>query len=315
MVLCESESHSIVSNSLWPHGLYSLWNSPGQNTGAGSLSLLQWIFPTQGSNPGLPHCRQILYQLSHKGSPRILEWVAYPFSSGSSLLRNWTRVYCIAGGFFTNWAIRELCTFIIFCIITIHLQVSSSSSQAETLSPLNIKPHLSSSQPLATHHSTLCLYNLASYEWNHTVLVLLWLVSFIEHNILKVHSCCSMCLDFLPSQSHTTSHWIFGLSSFIAGCLDCFPVTFQLFHQQGTRVPCSLSPCHHLSSLLLLKIILFIYLLAVLGLHCCLGFSLVGVSRGYSLVVAHRLLLVVAFRCGARAQGRESFSSGGTWAQ
>ena len=48
------------------------WNSPGQNTGVGSLSLLQGIFPTQGSNPGLPHCRQILYQLSHLGSPEML---------------------------------------------------------------------------------------------------------------------------------------------------------------------------------------------------------------------------------------------------
>ena len=48
---------------------YSPWNSPGQNTGVGSLSLLQVIFPTQGSNPGLPHCRRILYQLSFKGSP------------------------------------------------------------------------------------------------------------------------------------------------------------------------------------------------------------------------------------------------------
>ena len=63
---------------LRPHGLYSPWNSPGQNTGVGSLSLLQGIFPTLGSNPCLLHCRQILYQLSHKGSPRILEWVAYP---------------------------------------------------------------------------------------------------------------------------------------------------------------------------------------------------------------------------------------------
>ena len=53
--------------------LLCAWNSPGQNTGVGSLSLLQGIFPTQGSNPGLPHCRWILYQLSHKGSPRILE--------------------------------------------------------------------------------------------------------------------------------------------------------------------------------------------------------------------------------------------------
>ena len=55
-----------MSASLQPHGLYSPWNSPGQKTGMGSLSLLQGIFPTQGSNPGLPHCRQILYQLSHR---------------------------------------------------------------------------------------------------------------------------------------------------------------------------------------------------------------------------------------------------------
>ena len=77
-----------MSNSLRSQGLYSPWNSPGQNTGVGSLSLLQWIFPTQGWNTGLPYCRQILYQLNHKGSPRILEWVAYPFSRGSSQPRN-----------------------------------------------------------------------------------------------------------------------------------------------------------------------------------------------------------------------------------
>ena len=74
----------------------------------GSLSLLQGIFPTQGLNPGLPHCRWILCQLSHKGSPRMLEWAAYPFSSGSSWLRNQTRVSCIEGGFFTNWARNKL---------------------------------------------------------------------------------------------------------------------------------------------------------------------------------------------------------------
>ena len=61
-----TESHSVVSDSLRPHGLYSLWNSPGQNTGVGSLSLPQGIFLTQGSNPGLSHCGQILYRLSHK---------------------------------------------------------------------------------------------------------------------------------------------------------------------------------------------------------------------------------------------------------
>ena len=99
-----SESHSVVSDSLLPHGIYSTCNSLGQNTGVGSLSLLQEVSPTQGLNPGLPHCRWILYQLGHRGSPRILEWVAY---RGSSWPRNWTRVSCAAGGFFTNWGIRE----------------------------------------------------------------------------------------------------------------------------------------------------------------------------------------------------------------
>ena len=92
--------------TLWDPMNCSPWNSPGQNTGVGSLSFLQGTFSTQGSNLGLPHRRQILYQLSHKGS-RILEWAAYPFSSRSSQPRNQTRVSCIAGRFFTNWAIRE----------------------------------------------------------------------------------------------------------------------------------------------------------------------------------------------------------------
>ena len=106
----ESESCSVVSDSLWPHKLYSPWNSPGQNTGVGSLSLLQGLFLTQGSNPGLPHCRQILYQLSHKGSPKILEWIAHPFSSRSSQPSNQTRIFCIVGGFIClaviNWGLK-----------------------------------------------------------------------------------------------------------------------------------------------------------------------------------------------------------------
>ena len=68
----ESESHSVTSDTLWPHGLYSPWNSPGQNTGVSSLSHLQGIFPTQGSNQCrevlLLHCRWILYQLNHQGN-------------------------------------------------------------------------------------------------------------------------------------------------------------------------------------------------------------------------------------------------------
>ena len=87
---------------------YSLWGRRVGRDWATSLclSLLQEIFPTQRSNPGLPHCRWILHQLSHKGSPRILEWVAYPFSSGSSQPRNQTRVSFIVSGFFTDWAIK-----------------------------------------------------------------------------------------------------------------------------------------------------------------------------------------------------------------
>ena len=131
LLYCESESHSVVSNSLRPYGLYSPWNSPGQNTevgslsllqgifptqgsnpgfphhmqilyqlskntGVGSLSLLQWIFPTQESNPGLLHYRQILYHLNYQRRPRILVWVAYSFSRGSSCPRNRTGVFCIA---------------------------------------------------------------------------------------------------------------------------------------------------------------------------------------------------------------------------
>ena len=108
----ESENHSVVSDSLQPHGLYSPWNSPGQSTGVGShsllrgysqlrdwtqvsciaggfftswatreaqdtgvgsLSLLQQIFQTQELNWGLLHCRRILYQLSYQGSPLIIQ--------------------------------------------------------------------------------------------------------------------------------------------------------------------------------------------------------------------------------------------------
>ena len=98
LTLCDPMDCSLPGSSV--HG-----DSAGKNTGMGIL--LQGIFPTQGLNLGLPHCGQILYHLSHKGSPRILEWVAYPFSRGSSWPRNWTRVSCIVGRFFTSWATRE----------------------------------------------------------------------------------------------------------------------------------------------------------------------------------------------------------------
>ena len=85
------------------------------NTGVGCHALLQGIFPTQGSNPCHLCCGRILYWLSHHGSASILEWVAYPFSRGSSRPRSQTGVCCTAGGFFTSWAIRE--AFLLFSLI------------------------------------------------------------------------------------------------------------------------------------------------------------------------------------------------------
>ena len=109
LVCCSPWGHKESDKTEWLNWteLYCPWNSPGQNTGVGNHSLFQGIFPTQGSNSGLPHCTRILYQLSQRGSPRILEWVAYPFSRGFSQPRSGTGVSCIAGGFFTNWAMRE----------------------------------------------------------------------------------------------------------------------------------------------------------------------------------------------------------------
>ena len=82
-----------------PPGSSVLGDSSGKNIGVGCYDLLQGIFPTQGSNTGLLHRRQILSCLSHQGSPRTLEWVVYPFSRGSSWPRNRTGVSCIVGKF------------------------------------------------------------------------------------------------------------------------------------------------------------------------------------------------------------------------
>ena len=100
----ESESCSVVSDSLRSHGLYSRWISPGQNT----------AFPfSRGSSQPRDRTQvsciagRFFTSWATRGSPRILEWVAYPFSRGSLQPRNWTGFSCIAGRVFTNWAIRE----------------------------------------------------------------------------------------------------------------------------------------------------------------------------------------------------------------
>ena len=102
LCLVAQSCQTLGPHGLWPTRSLCPWDSSGENTGVSCYALLQGIFPTQGSNPGLPHCGWILYQLSHEGSPRILDWLAYPFSRGSSRPRNRTGVSCTAGGFFTN---------------------------------------------------------------------------------------------------------------------------------------------------------------------------------------------------------------------
>ena len=113
----------------------SLWL--GQNIGVGSLSLFQVIFLTQWSNPGLLHCQLILYQLSHKESPRILEWVAYPFSSRSFQHRNWTRVSCIAGSK-ECWALKNWCSQIV--VLEKTLQSPLDGKEIKTLNPKGNQP-------------------------------------------------------------------------------------------------------------------------------------------------------------------------------
>ena len=105
-------------------------DSPGKNTGVVCHALLQGIFPTQGLKPRLLHCRQILYHLSHQESPRILEWVAYPFSRGSFWPKNQTGLSCIAGRFFTSWARREALGFV---------QFSSVAQSSDSLWPHGLK--------------------------------------------------------------------------------------------------------------------------------------------------------------------------------
>ena len=86
-----------------PPGTSVHGDSPGYWSGCHALP---GILPTEWSNTGLPHCSQIPYHLRNPGSPRILAWVTYPFSRGSSWLRNPTWISCIVGDFFTSWATR-----------------------------------------------------------------------------------------------------------------------------------------------------------------------------------------------------------------
>ena len=131
----------------------------------GSITLLQGIFTTQRFNPGLPHCRWFLYQLSHQGSPRILEWVAYPFSRGSPQPRNQTGISFITGGFFTKWAMREALVKVQISSVQLlsHVQLFVTPWIAARKASLSVTNNRSLPKPMSiesvipSNHLILCL--------------------------------------------------------------------------------------------------------------------------------------------------------------
>ena len=130
-----SGRRSVVSDSLWPHGPYRPWTSPGQNTGVGSLSLLQGLFPTQGSNLGLPHCRRILNQLSQG---KVRSGCGWSWMWIENNLRHW-------GGFsieehYTLFSLRKKkCRFpplLYFCLSKVSKERTLKVKRIMTLSNL-----------------------------------------------------------------------------------------------------------------------------------------------------------------------------------
>ena len=120
-----------------PWTIYSPWNSPGQDTGVGSLSLLQGIFPIQGLNPGLPHCGQILYQLSHQGSLFIIILSVYiyiPWSTSCHFL-----LILPPGNILLSFFMKRL---ISFCLCGVFVASHGLSLIAEKGSTLPYGAHL-----------------------------------------------------------------------------------------------------------------------------------------------------------------------------
>ena len=131
-----------------PPGCSVHGESPGKNTGMDCHALLQGICPTQGLNPGLLHCRWILYCLSQQESPRILEWVTYPFCRGISWPRNQTGASCIAGGFFTSWTTREAW---LTMIISSCIHVAANGNISFFFRPSRISLYTCTTSSLSTH--------------------------------------------------------------------------------------------------------------------------------------------------------------------
>ena len=126
------KSLSCVQLFMMPWTIQSMEFS--RSNGGRSHSLLQGIFPTQGLNPGLPQCTRILYQLSHRGSPRILEWAACPFCSGSSWSRIRSRSPTLQAGSTPAGPPGEPCYYVLRCICTISTSRAKQSTQQKQMS-------------------------------------------------------------------------------------------------------------------------------------------------------------------------------------
>ena len=137
-----------MSDSLWPHGLYSPWNSLGQNTGVGSLPVEGWgrsipqrIFSTQELNWGLLHCRQILYQLSYQGSPSIKSsMMQMKGRRGGGAISLWMLSYQNSALVLISWPPPRSISIahILWKRSTIHIEIYHSFLLP---SPLHCKPH------------------------------------------------------------------------------------------------------------------------------------------------------------------------------
>ena len=150
-----------MSNFLRPHGLYSPWNSSGQNTGVGSLSVLQGIF-NPGIEPRSPILQVDSLSAEPPGKPKNTGvWVAYPFSSRSSQLRNQTQVSLTAGGFFTSWATREAQEYWCGSLSLLQQIFPTQESNRGLLRCRRILYQLSSQG--STHHSYLFKICVAIY--------------------------------------------------------------------------------------------------------------------------------------------------------
>ena len=118
----ESESHSVMWDSLRPHGLYSPWNSLCQNSGVGSLFLLQKIFLTQELNQGFLHYKYIHYELSHQGSPK------FTGSLSKSLKPCWTLTLMCKGLWWILLLSTTLCVCVCMCVCVCDSVVSYSAT-------------------------------------------------------------------------------------------------------------------------------------------------------------------------------------------